>query len=91
MIINLLIAVIINLLSAIFVISPVVTISDVWIIGSDLSNYLTMAVQYWNSFMITFPYAQTGWNVFLYTIIPFEIMMLTMRFFLGHRNPESHD
>jgi len=90
MIINLLLSSLVSLVSAIFVFLPVVTIADIAYIGTDVSNYLTSAVYMWNGFIETFPYAGTGWNIFLSVIVPFEILLLIAKFFLGSRVPK-HD
>jgi len=89
MIINLLISVIVNLFAGIFYFIPVVTISSIPFIGTDASNILNRAVLIWNAFMVTFPYAQFAWHVFLFAIIPFEILMLLSKFFLGSRSPSN--
>jgi len=87
MIIDLIIYTIVALVSAIFTILPVVTIADFPLIGSNVSSTLTTAALTWNAFIATFPYAEEAWNIFIYVIIPFELLMLTGKFFFGHRLP----
>jgi len=77
------------ILTAIFYFLPVVTISSIPVIGTAVSGYIDTIVTTWNAFMITFPYAQTGWDVFIYVILPFEILLLLGKMFLGSRVP-SH-
>lgn len=80
------------ILSVVFYIFPVVTIADIPLIGDAISSSLYTAMGYWNSFMVTFPYAEATWNAFLFVIIPFEVALLLLKFFLGHRTPikETH-
>jgi len=87
MIVTLLISVILSIFGAIFALLPEVTIADIAYIGPTLSSTLTTMVQKWNAFMVTFPYAETGYNVFIYVILPFELLLLLTKFFLGSRTP----
>lgn len=87
MIITFLISIVVTILSLLFLFFPVVTIADIPIFGEFMSSTLYTAVTYWNSFMLTFPYAETAWNMFLLFVIPFEIGLLVLKFFLGHRTP----
>lgn len=90
MIIYYLLSIIVSIFGVLFWIFPEVTISGIPIIGQPVSDILTVAVQYWNSFMETFPYAQTLWYVFLYMVIPFELGLLILKVFLGSRTPSAH-
>jgi len=54
-----------------------------------IDSALVSMISTWNAFMVTFPYAQTGWNMFLYFILPFELIMLIMKFVLGSRSPSN--
>jgi len=87
MILNLLINFILLIFSSLFIFLPEVHLSDIPYIGAPLVSGLTYMVGIWNSFMITFPYAVIGWQVFLWVIVPFEILLLVAKFFLGHRLP----
>lgn len=87
MIINLLIFVIISIVGAVFNFLPVVTIASIPYIGTDLSSILTTMILTWNAFMATFPYAVVVWHVFLIVVLPFELLLLLGKFFLGHRFP----
>jgi uncharacterized protein (DUF983 family) len=89
MIFNLLINVVLAVFGYLFTLLPVVTIASIPIVGSFVSSALYFAVEIWNSFMVTFPYAQLVWHVFIYVILPFEILMLIGKFFLGHRMPNN--
>jgi len=89
MITNLFINFILLIFGWIFTLLPHVTISSLPIIGEFLSSTLIQMVRVWNAFIETFPYAQVGWDVFKYVIIPFEGLMLLGKFFLGSRMP-SH-
>jgi len=73
----------------IFYILPVVTVADIPYIGQNVSETLITAVKIWNTFMETLPYVETTWNIFLLVILPFEILMLIGKFFLGHRMPNN--
>jgi len=90
MIITLLLNLIILIIGMLFVFFPIVTLADIPLFGGWISEYLLTAVQMWNSFIYTFPYAQTAWRVLIYLIIPFEILIITARFFLGSRTPINH-
>lgn len=89
MITNILLSIVFVLISTIFSWLPVVTIASLPFIGEFVSSSLLLMVQYWNSFLITFPYASIAWNVFLIVIVPFELFMLLMRFFFGARVPTN--
>ena len=71
---------------AIFSFLPVVTIADIPYIGSSVSGYLDTIMLTWNAFMVTFPYAETGWFVFK-MLLWFEALLLLARFLLGSRTP----
>jgi len=90
MIIILLLNLLLLVFGTIFSILPVVTISSIPLIGPTVSTFLFTMVGVWNAFMLTFPYARIGWEVFLYVILPFEALMLIGKFFLGSRMP-SHN
>jgi len=90
MIINFLINLILLVFGSIFVFFPQVFLNDIPLIGDFIVSTLELMVSYWNSFLVTFPYAQIAWQVFLYVIIPFEFLMLLGKFFLGSRMPSHH-
>lgn len=87
MIINLLINFILLVFGSLFVFFPEVHLIDIPVFGSLMVDYLTWAVTTWNSFLETFPYAQTAWQMLLFVVLPFELLMLVAKFFLGHRMP----
>lgn len=64
-----------------------VTLEGIPYIGTEIVSILSTMTGLWNSFMETFPYADTAWTIFLYVIIPFEISLLVLKFFLAHRVP----
>jgi len=89
MIITLLLNLIVLIIGMLFVFFPIVTLEDIPAIGFFVSDYLTWAVQVFNSAMETFPYAETGWFA-LKIILIFELGIIAMRFFLGSRTPINH-
>lgn len=89
MIINLLINFILLVFGSLWVFLPVVKLSDIPLIGGFFVEYFTIMVNVWHSFMNFFPYAEMGWNMLIYVILPFEILLLTAKFFLGHRLPTN--
>jgi len=66
---------------------PEVTIADIPYYGSGISANLTEVVHTWNSFMETFPYAEVGFTMFLWVVIPTELLLLVAKIILGHRVP----
>lgn len=90
MIINLLINLILLIFGSLFVFLPVVTLENVPYIGEALRGIIIDMVGVWKAVLTTFPYAQVAWDVFLYVIMPFEILLLVSKFFLGHRSPHQH-
>jgi len=91
MIFNLLIYLILVVVSSIFNLLPVVTLSSIPLIGTAMRGFLVSAIQMYNGFITTFPYAQTAFQIMLYVIIPFELLMLLGKFLLGHRLPANHN
>lgn len=93
MIINFIIKIIFDFFSAIFSFLPTVSIATIPVIGETVSSLLLQIVQVYHAFIETFPYAIVGFNVLIYVILPFELLMLVAKFFLGHRAPNSlsHD
>jgi len=90
MIINLLINVILVVFNQRFSLGGLlkpVTLADLPYIGDEVSSILTAVILKWNAFMATFPYAETGWHIFLWVILPFEAVMLVAKFVLGSRVP----
>lgn len=87
MIFNLVLSGVYLLLEAIFGLLPVVSLASIPYIGVSLRGDVVWMVGVWNSFMQTFPYAQIAWQVFLYVVVPFELLLLVAKFFLGHRLP----
>jgi len=87
MIINLIIQVLINILGAIFYFLPIVSIEDIPLIGESVSNTLLTIIYTWNAVVETLPYLGTVSTVFFTIIIPFEILVILSKFFLGSRSP----
>jgi len=77
------------ILTAIFYFLPVVTIADLPLFGEELADLLVTVITTWNAFLVTFPYAVVVWNMFLFVVMPFEILMLVAKFFFGHRLPAN--
>jgi len=91
MIFNLLIYLVLLVVTAVFSILPVVTLASIPIIGSSLQSILLTMVRTYNAFIDTFPYAETAFQLLIYVIIPFELLMLLGKFLLGHRLPSNHN
>lgn len=89
MITTLIILTITQLFLAIFNFIPDVSLTDIPIMGDTIVSLLYSLVETWNAFLITFPYAEVAWNVLLYWIIPFELGLMVLKFFLGSRMPNS--
>jgi len=87
MIINAIIFVIVTIISAVFFLFPVVTIASIPLIGTTLSEILLTMTTTWKAFLVTFPYASTAWHMLLWVILPFEIGLLIVKFFLGQHTP----
>jgi len=66
---------------------PPVHLNALPFIGSGFYDLLVTMVSMWNAFIVTFPYAGIAWNVFLYVILPFELIMIIGKAFLGSRMP----
>lgn len=91
MIITLILTALGTMLSAMFSWLPTATIASIPVIGSTMNSVLVAAIQSWNTFMETLPYAQISWQVFIYAIVPFELALLTLKIFLGSRTPSQHN
>ena len=89
MITILLINFVLILVGFLFSILPVVSVASIPFIGVYISSFFSTAVSIWNTFLVTFPYSVIVWHTFLYVIIPFEILFLVGKFFLGHRMPSN--
>lgn len=87
MITDFLITIFTGIVNGILSVVPNVTIASLPTVGQTLSDTLLSMVTTWNAFMATFPYAQTAWDLFLFVIIPFELIMLGLKFILGHHVP----
>lgn len=87
MIVNLLVNFVLLLLGILFVFFPKVYLSDIPLVGDTITSVLATIGGTWAMALDTVPYLELPWNVFLYVIIPFEILLLVMRFFLGNRVP----
>lgn len=73
--------------SLILSIVPTVDLGDIPLIGISLRALLVNIMGYWNTAVETLPYLGTVWNTFLYVIIPFELGLIILKFFLGNRTP----
>jgi len=91
MLINLLINFVLLCVGLLFVFLPVVTIADIPYIGTTVSTLLAEMVSYWYAVMDTIPYFQIVWDVLIIVIIPFEVLMLCARFFLGSHLPTHNE
>jgi len=68
---------------------PPVDIASLPFIGEFLSSTLITVVQILNAFVDSFPYAGVAWNIFIWVILPFEVVLLVAKFILGHRVPTN--
>ena len=91
MIFNLFIYLITVVVSGIFGIFTGVTLASIPVIGTTISSILLTMVRTYNAFADTFPYARVGFQMLIFVIIPFEILMLSAKFLLGHRLPSNHN
>jgi len=87
MIIALILNFIVSFIAMLLSIIPNVTIAQLPIIGPSVDTYLRLAIGYWNTFCGILPYFSLPWNLFINVIIPLEITLLLLKFFLGHRTP----
>jgi len=90
MIVSLFINIILAIFGTLFSFLPVVSLATIPVIGETIRELLITVVQMWNAFIITFPYAEIAWLNFLVIILPFEILMLVAKFFLGSRTPSQN-
>ena len=90
MIINFIIKIIFYFFTAIFSFLPTVTLASIPVIGDTISNILLTMVQKYNAFVESFPYAQTGIRILVYVILPFELLIIIAKFFLGSRVPHNN-
>jgi len=70
-----------------FVYFPVVSIATIPVVGELTATGLLYLITKWNAVLFLLPYLHTTWVLFLGFIIPFEIGLAVLRFFLGHRMP----
>jgi len=54
-----------------------------------IDDALVSIVGTWNAFLVTFPYADIAWTMFIYFILPFELGMLLLKIILGSRTPSN--
>lgn len=87
MIINLVIKAIFLIIAGIFSILPNVAFSDIPTVGPFITENLLYGVRLLNGALETFPYGVIVWFIFTHVIIPFELLLLIGKFFLGSRNP----
>jgi len=84
MILQLLIAILLGTLEIIFSWLP-----SVETLPFGIDSALTLAVSYFRGAIDTLPYLEIVWTCFLY-LVGFEILMLLLKFFLGHRAPGNN-
>jgi len=89
MITSILINFIMLIVGAIFSLFPTVTVASIPFVGQYINTALVFMVTTWNSFLDIFPYAQLPWHLVLTVIIPMEVSLLLLKFFLGHRLPTN--
>jgi len=89
MIINLIIGVLLAMVAGVFSFLPTVNLSSIPVVGSGIASTLLTMTTTWNAFLVTFPYASTAWTVLLTVILPFELLLLIAKFFLGSRVPAN--
>jgi hypothetical protein len=87
MILNYLFNAIISVINGVLSFLPQVDLYSVF--GFDFGSLLLSVIKIWNAFLETFPYAVVVWHMFIWVIIPFEILMLLGKFLLGHRMPDK--
>lgn len=64
-------------------------LDDIPYIGDSIVNTLTTVALTINAFIETVPYFEIVWNLFLFGVIPLEIGLIVLRFFLGNRTPQA--
>jgi hypothetical protein len=69
---------------------PSVTLASIPYIGDTIQSTLLSFVLNVNGFIDIFPYACIVWNLFIYGVIPFELAMIGLKFFLGSRTPSNY-
>jgi len=89
MIVNVIIIILQGTLTAIFFLLPTADLSSIPVIGDTIQSTLSSFITYINGFIDIFPYAGIVWNLFIYGIIPFELAIIGLRFFLGSRTPTN--
>lgn len=87
MIIALILNFIVSFIAMIFSIIPNVTVATLPLIGPYVYTFLSLAIGYWNTFIGILPYFALPWILFLKVILPFELTLLLLKVFLGHRTP----
>jgi hypothetical protein len=90
MILNFIISFVAHIVDFLFGSLPNATIADLPYVGDTIQVVLIQAVSIWNSWMVTFPYSVDVWNRFVFGIIPFELLLVLVRFILGNRTPVAH-
>jgi len=65
---------------------PDSSLASIPIIGDDIQSILLWIVTTWNAFLVTVPYFQIVWDLFIYAIY-FEICIIILKFWLGSRTP----
>jgi len=78
-----------RLILAIFGILPQVSLADIPYIGDEIQGTLIAMMTTWNAVMVTVPYLTIVWNLFIWGVIPFEIGLIVLKFFLGSRTPQN--
>lgn len=90
MIVTILLILLDRILLGLGLIFPRVTLENIWVIGPTLRSVLVTAVGYMNSIFETLPHLEVVWNMFVYVVVPFEIVLWVMKFILGSRTPVNN-
>jgi len=78
-----------NFIRAVLSFLPRVDLSDLPIAGPTIQETLLEVIITWNAVMVTVPYLQVVWYVFLFGVMPFELGLLLLKVFLGNRTPQA--
>jgi len=68
---------------------PVVTIASIPMVGPQISAVLVQVNGLFNAFLSLFPFAVIVWHLFIYVVLPFEVLLLVAKFFLGQHVPAN--
>lgn len=91
MIFNFLISFVVLILGSIFGLLPEYGISDIPYVGQWVYATLQIAVEYMNEFLTIVPPLETLWHVFIWVVIPFELVLMIVKLLLGSRTPANYN